>query len=277
LAAQSGAERDAAEEAAAKARERFVIEESKVKALRDRLYNDVETLLAKATSSSSPAVAEYSLDTLRKARLMVVASNSPEELTQAEYLVERVRGRLNRAMTMVPPGQFWNMLGILAWSFLFFVACLPLAVSFLYPEDTIRFVNLTFRREAIPFLAAFGWGGIGGVIGVFYNMTYFVQQRDYDPAYNLDYIVRPIKGFIVGGILMLISAFGSGAFGAPNGTGSNPMAFGLVYLIAVLGGFKQEVIFDWFDAILKAALRTASVRPTSPPDTATSTTPPKSS
>ena len=35
---------------------------------------------------------------------------------------------------------------------------------------------------------------------------------------------------------------------------------------AVLGGFKQEIIFDYFDAILKAALRTTSVKPTAPQD-----------
>lgn len=261
-AAQIVADRDAADAAAEKARDKFVIDESKIKALRDQLYDDMEGLFKAATQVSSPAISAYALDTLKKARMLIVAGASPDDLAQAELLIERVRTKLNRSDTLLPPGELWHIVGILAWNLIVFLCSLPLAVTFLYTGDKLQIVNLTFGRESIPFLASFGWGAIGGVIGVLYNMTWFVQQRDYDPAYNLDYIVRPIKGFIVGGILMLAFAFVGGNLGlASLSSGqSNPLSFGAVYLISALGGFKQEVIFDWFDAVLKAALRTASAK-----------------
>jgi len=261
-AAQIVADRDAATVADNKAHEVFMIDDSKVKALRDQLYDELEGLFKAATQINSPAVSAYALDTLKKARLLIVSGGKPEDLAQAEYLIERVRTKLNRSDKLLPDGELRNILFIVAWTLLVLVFSLPLAVSFLYAGDKIQFVNLTFGRDAIPFLAAFGWGAVGGVIGVIYNLTWFVQMRDYDPAYNLDYFMRPVKGFIVGGILMLVFAFGGGSMGlvSTSGAQTNPLAFGLVYLIAVLGGFKQEVIFDWFDAVLKAALRTTTAK-----------------
>lgn len=261
-AAQIVADRDAADAAAKKAQDRFVIDDSKIKALRDQLYDELEGLFKAATQVNSPAISAYALDTLKKARTLIVAGATPDDLAQAELLIERVRTKLNRSDTLVPEGELPHIIGIIVWTLAVFVLSLPLAVSFLYAGDKFQVVNLVFGREAIPFLASFGWGAIGGVIGVIYNMTWFVQMRDYDPAYNLDYIMRPVKGFIVGGILMLIFAFGGGSMGliGTSGAQANPLAFGLVYLLAVLGGFKQEVIFDWFDAVLKAALRTTTAK-----------------
>ena len=255
-------EREAAEQAK-KEKELAPVNEEEVKKLRQTLYDSIQVLYNEVAEClrDTPLIREQCFTWLKEARLLILNGKTAGDVSTAENLIAKVSAKLKRTGEPIPKEEVRNVVLILIWTFAFLLFCLPMAVSFLYENSTVPFVNLKLSANIIPFFAAFGWGGIGGVIGTLYNMVYFIQQREYDPAYNLDYVVRPLKGLIAGGILILIFTFGS-TFAPVSGQGGATASgdYRLAYLIAVLGGFKQEVIFDWFDAILKAALRTTATK-----------------
>ena len=202
---------------------------------------------------------------MKKARLALLTSSTAEDLSQAEYYIEEVRSKLSRSQDPIPAGEKMNVVLLLLWSVAFWVLCLPLALlPWFAPTGQIANWNFKIPIELIPLLATVGWGGTGGVIGTLYNMTWFVQMREYDPAYNLDYFLRPIKGFIAGGVMMLIFTAGIATLNGPQaalGTDKASLGFALVYLGAALAGFKQEYVYEWFDSILKVFFRTPPSTP----------------
>jgi len=267
LAAQLSAERTVLAAPAPAAGNALGPDDERVKELRDRLVKDIDDLYQKTieTVGDSPAVVAYCLDLLKKARLALLTGSTAEDLSQAEYYIEEVRSKLSRSQDPIPAGEKKNVVGLLLWSVGFWVLCLPLALlPWFAPTGQIAYWNIRIPIELIPLLATVGWGGTGGVIGTLYNMTWFVQMREYDPAYNLDYFLRPIKGFIAGGVMMLIFTAGIATLNGPQATlGSDKasLGFALVYLGAALAGFKQEYVYEWFDSILKVFFRTPPSTP----------------
>ena len=55
-------------------------------------------------------------------------------------------------------------------------------------------------------LRAVGWGMIGGGFGGLFNLPWFIQFREYDPAYALNYLMRPFVGALLGAMLAMSSA-----------------------------------------------------------------------
>lgn len=262
LAAQLSTERTAPIAPSPTAKNALNADDERVKALRDRLITDIDDLYQKTidTVGDSPGVVAYCLDLLKKARLALLTGSTADDLSQAEFYVEEVRSKLSRSQDPIPHGERWNVAGLLLWTIGFWVLCLPLALlPWFAPTGQISNWSLKIPIEMIPLLATVGWGGTGGVIGVLYNITWFVQMREYDPAYNLDYFLRPIKGFIAGGVMMLIFTAGIATLNGPQatlGADKASLGFALVYLGAALAGFKQEYVYEWFDSILKVFFRT---------------------
>jgi hypothetical protein len=267
LAAQLSADRLAPAVPGPTANNGAPVDDALVKELRDRLLKEIEELYQKTivTVGDSPAVVAYCLDLLKKARLALLTGSTAEDLSQAEFYVEEVRSKLSRSQDPIPPGEMLNVAGLLVWSVGFWILCLPLALlPWFAPTGQIAMWNIKIPVEMIPLLATVGWGGTGGVIGTLYNMTWFVQMREYDPAYNLDYFLRPIKGFIAGGVMMLIFTAGISTLNGPQaalGSDKASLGFAMVYLGAALAGFKQEYVYEWFDSILKVFFRTPPATP----------------
>ena len=267
LAAQLSAERIAPAVPALAVKNAITVDDGRVKELRDRLIKDIDELYQKTveTVGDSPGVVAYCLDLLKKARLALLTGSTAEDLSQAEFYIEEVRSKLSRSQDPIPAGEKKNVVGLLLWTVSFWVLCLPLALlPWFAPTGQIAYWNLRIPIELIPLLATVGWGGTGGVIGTLYNMTWFVQMREYDPAYNLDYFLRPIKGFIAGGVMMLIFTAGIATLNGPQaalGADKASLGFALVYLGAALAGFKQEYVYEWFDSILKVFFRTPPSTP----------------
>jgi hypothetical protein len=267
LAAQLSADRLAPAVPGPTANNGAPVDDALVKELRDRLLKEIEELYQKTivTVGDSPAVVAYCLDLLKKARLALLTGSTAEDLSQAEFYVEEVQSKLSRSQDPIPPGEMLNVAGLLVWSVGFWILCLPLALlPWFAPTGQIAMWNIKIPVEMIPLLATVGWGGTGGVIGTLYNMTWFVQMREYDPAYNLDYFLRPIKGFIAGGVMMLIFTAGISTLNGPQaalGSDKASLGFAMVYLGAALAGFKQEYVYEWFDSILKVFFRTPPATP----------------
>jgi hypothetical protein len=183
---------------------------------------------------------------------------------RAEYCLESVDVRLKRSMRSMQLSRspvIWLLwiwqLGALA------VFGLVIAVSYI---PALTLFGVPVASELLTLIRAIGWGGIGGVIGAFYNLPWFIQYRAYDPAYNTNYFVRPLLGVLIGAVLFLLSQAGVIAGNAflpalPGSSGTTQIPIGSIflYLFAVLAGFKQEYVLEFLDNILKALFRIPSL------------------
>jgi hypothetical protein len=77
-----------------------------------------------------------------------------------------------------------------------------------------------------------------------------VQRREYDPAYAMHYFARPILGTLLGALLFVISQAGILAGNLIIGDFKAGPIF--LYVFAVLAGFKQEYVGEFFDNLMKA-------------------------
>jgi hypothetical protein len=221
----------------------------------DRLYRRVADKV-----TESPAVADYCLENLRLARVGYL-KGEVGTVAEAEYRVERVRAKLERMEKSDEATTRPKMYLLLAWQFILLFIFGAMVVS----TRTAIFLGVILPQlsealyvdpAAARAMAALGWGGVGGVVGSLYNLPWFVQFREYDPGYNMSYVVGPIKGALLGGIIFLI--FGAGLLAATAATATpstlesnNAMTY-LVYLAACLGGYKQEYVYERMDRLLRA-------------------------
>lgn len=214
-----------------------------------QLYNEVNDRL-----SDSPTVGDYCMKTLMLAREAYIK----EDYATAEYYIETVDAKLHRSSISMQASRSPKILLLYFWEFfMLFVSAVLIAVTYV---ANLSLLGLAVAPEFGILLRAIGWGGVGGVIGALYNLPWFIQFREYDPAYNMNYFVRPLQGFLIGGVLFLLSQAGilagSGVLpGLPTAPGQVPIGPVFLYILSALAGFKQEYVWEFFDNILKAIFR----------------------
>ena len=214
----------------------------------DGLYKQVATEF-----SSPPEKAERALSMLREARQTLL--ETPEEYVTAEYRTLQVRAMLDRTRESRKQSQIYGprILGYqLSWIVLFLLGLVfgtPLAgwVSFLgnMPQASLN--------EIFPVWNSMMWGGIGGVIGALYHLWWHISDRqDFDRNYLMWYWVQPVMGMVLGGIVFLILAGGFLVLQV-NLTDDNASTAArlLPYLTAVLGGFRQNFVYEQFDRLIR--------------------------
>ena len=159
-----------------------------------QLYQDVTTLLA-----DSPSVGDYCIKLLLEARQAYLR----QDYATAEFYVETVEAKLQRSARSAEIAGSPKMFFLWVWELAVLVASAAL-VTTTYVGG-LTFFGMPLAPEFIILVRVVGWGGIGGVIGALYNMPWFFQYREYDPAYNANYFARPLMGLIIGGILFLMA------------------------------------------------------------------------
>ncbi len=222
------------------------VEEARFSALAERvtrLYGDVKLDLR-----DSPKSAEFCMGLLLQARQAIETRNFPV----AENCIERVDIKLKLSAKSMQAARGLGMIGLWLWQ----LAMLALGAGLVLLTYVINLTlfGLPVAPQANILVRALGWGIIGGVLGALYNITWFIQFREYDPAYTMDYFARPFKGMIVGGVLFVISEAGiiAGNVTLPNNIQLGPI---FLYAIAALAGFKQEYVTEFFDSLLKSVFR----------------------
>ncbi len=215
------------------------------------LYDEVSTQL-----SDSPTVADWCMKVLLLARQSLL----DVDYAASEYYVQQVDAKLKRNRRSMEAAGSGAMKLLWAWQFVMLLVCGALVIIAFIPALTL--FGLPIASELIVLIRAVAWGGIGGVIGSFYNMPWFTRHREYDPAHNLSYFARPLQGMLLGAILFLISQAGilAGNVVIPPLPGSNSpdsIALGpiFLYVFAIFAGFKEEYVFEFFDNILRAVFR----------------------
>ncbi len=188
-------------------------------------------------------------------------------IAQAEYEIEMARARLRRATASARSARR-NAWWILTWGFLWgmvFVALLVMLDS-TYAEDIIGFLNLRSRYiDPEVLLPAMVWGGVGGVVAVWYSLFKHVSLRDFDSSYNISYVGKPFFGLVLGAtvymvIHLMIVSLGIWPAGLAEGIGeSNASAIApwIIYLLAWASGFKENRIFGVVDQAMKRLFSTS--------------------
>jgi hypothetical protein len=208
------------------------------------LYEQVTT-----TYSSPPANAERAMGLLREAR--AVLTERPEDYSSAEFRVAEVRAMLGRTANSRQSGRYYGpriFFYELGWLALF-------AVGLTFGgwlANWIGWLSGSSVSGAVPTWNVMMWGGVGGVVGAMYHLWWHITDRqDFDPQYLMWYMVQPVMGVVLGGIIYLILATGFLVLEVNlSGQNAGTAARLLPYLAAVLGGFRQNFVYEQIDRVI---------------------------
>jgi hypothetical protein len=207
--------------------------------------------------SVNKTITDWTHNMLAEARAILLA-REVDKLPRAEWLIEQVRARLDRACESRDQANRYSV-PILVWGVIWFV----LFVYFIF--NPMLLLNLiTFGDASDPllnarvFLQSLFFGGIGGVAAVFYHLFKYMRARSFDSQYVLSYFGKPLMGMITGSIVYLMF-FGARFIGVSLFSSATPdsniegLRF-IIYLVAIYAGFKENAVFDLLNRLIKAIL-----------------------
>jgi hypothetical protein len=226
----------------------------------DELNQEIDAqydrILRENVSVSKP-ITDWAQSLLAEARVIVLA-REVDKLPIAEWNVEQVRARLDRAYESQEQARRYSV-PILIWGFAWFLLFVYLIFD---PTLVLQLLTVNTLPDALLdpqiFLQALFFGGIGGVAAVFYHLFKYMRARSFDSQYVLSYFGKPINGMIVGSIVYL-SVFGARFVGLAVFQGQQPTTdiAGLrliLYVLAISAGFKENLAFDLLNRTVKAVL-----------------------
>jgi len=211
----------------------------------DELYKQVATKF-----SSPPANADRMLTLLTEARQILI--ESPENYVAVESRMMQVQVTMSRTTESRSQAARYGprILGYeVLWLALFLsglVFAAPLAEFF---TRSGAMTGAT-ANDMFPFWNTLMWGGIGGIIGALYALWWHVSdQQDFERQYLMWYLVQPIMGTVLGGIVFLLLT-GGFLLLQVKPSDANAGARLIPYLVAVLAGFRQNFIYGQFDRLI---------------------------
>jgi hypothetical protein len=229
-----------------------------------------ERILREDASISKP-ITDWAHNMLAEARAIVL-SRQIDKLPKAEWNIEQVRARLDRAYESRKNARRYSV-PILLWGFTWFVVFVYLIFN---PNLILFLLNIGNFQDALLnpqiFLQALFFGGIGGVAAVFYHLFKYMRARSFDSQFVLSYFGKPIMGMIVGSITYL-TLYGARFVGLAVFQGQQPDADAeglrlIIYVVAIATGFKENLAFDLLNRTIKAVLgsedREEEEKPTEP-------------
>jgi hypothetical protein len=229
------------------------------------LLNEIDTLVVEAAQILSVDKGlDEALNLLREAR--DISIERPRQFDQAEYRVAKARAMLERKQNI----SRWSLIygyPVLLYDVVWFLLLLG---SLLFDRSLAVFIaNVTgatpasFSMEYIfPLWNTMAWGGIGGVVGSLYSLYWHAAvEQDFDKQYLMWYIVQPIMGIILGGIVYLIIASGLysvqvlagqvGTFEQAAQAMANPAVKAFHSVVACVSGFRQRFVYEMLDRVVQ--------------------------
>lgn len=175
-----------------------------------------------------------------------------EYIEEADCLLSEVEHRLNfiqRVKKMTRTTAPWLLVYELAW-----LVVLVLVFRFLFFSSSFLnnsvIGNLTIQLDQL-FLSMI-WGGVGGVVGgLFALWRHVADLQDFDKQYSIWYITSPILGLPLGAFIFLVIQAGFFTLTAGSPVGQTISSALIIYVLAWIGGFKQNVVFDLTRRILE--------------------------
>lgn len=215
----------------------------------DELYKVIVAEL-----STREKLAEKALSFLQEARDTLL--EDPRNYDVAELKVHQARAILQRVRDSRTWGSTYGLRLLayeLAWlavllAMLIFEKPIALGLSSLWQfTGTVTGMTMLF-----PMWTTMLWGGIGGVVGALYSLHWHVSVlQDFDKNHWMYYVVHPIMGIILGGIIYLIASAGFLAMGADVTRLNEEHLRWLPALIACLAGFRQKFAYELLDRIME--------------------------
>ena len=215
----------------------------------DELYQQISTDFA-----SPPDNSEQMLKMLREARQTLI--ENPEEYVNAEYRMREVKAMLDAhaqepACTGTATGIGFLLLYEVGWAVVL-LAGLVMAAPLTAGLNRLGSISGATAANIYPFWSTMMWGGIGGVIGALYMLWWHVSSlQDFDGQYSMWYLVQPLMGMVLGGIMFLVLA---GGFLVVQVDLTNPQTATAVrllpYLVAVMAGFRQNWVYEQLDRLM---------------------------
>ncbi|MFQ5613964.1 MAG: hypothetical protein ACE5H9_17720 [Anaerolineae bacterium] len=254
-----------AEQRAEKLKDQRVLEQfNQVYAAIDEQYQRI----LDRNASVSKEITDWAHNLLAEARYIIL-EYQVEHLARAEWNIEQVRARLDRAEESQRRRIYAYIISI--WGLAWFAAF----VAFIFRVDLLsQFLQSSTTKGLLDpdvFLTTLFFGGIGGVTAVFYHLHYYVSKRTYDISYNLSYIAKPFMGMILGTLVYIIVFGLMGTFGIrPAGalgqiveggtelTASSKAVTLFVWALALASGFKENLAFELLERIMKVIFRRQS-------------------
>ena len=210
---------------------------------------------------------EQALSLLREAR--DISIETPRQFDEAEYRVARVRAMLERKKNSGRWSVAYGypvLLYDLAWFLLLLGSLLfdhSLAVYVANMTGTTFADMASLSMEQIfPLWNTMAWGGIGGVVGSLYSLYWHAAvEQDFDKQYLMWYIVQPIMGVILGGIVYLVIAAGfisiqvlaaqAPTVGEAAQAMANPAVKAFHSVVACVAGFRQRFVYEMLDRVVQ--------------------------
>jgi hypothetical protein len=219
----------------------------------DRVYDQILS-----TVGENEGIATECFNQVLQARDIILRQDMAM-VPQAEYYIAQVRARLKRAIES-EAGAKKNAWWITTWGFVW--AAVFLGVLFLLNHDWFRQAILPSTAgnpslDTETFLLSMVWGGIGGVVAIWYSLFKHVALRDFDTQYNLSYVGKPFLGLVLGAtvymlfhLMLNLRILPTGLLEG-NGTALSAVTPWIIYPIAWASGFKENRIFDLVDRVIK--------------------------
>jgi hypothetical protein len=221
----------------------------------DRLYEQVRSEVG-----ASKEISTWCFNLLLQAKDIVLRYDVAR-LSKAEYNLEQVRARLERAaesQSWARKHAWWITGWGFFWGVIFLGSLVVLSLGWLGQIAPQTSARQAYVDPAI-FLQAMVWGGIGGVVAIWYSLFKHVSNRDFDIQYGLSYVTKPFFGLILGGtvymvVQLLILSLGISPLLLPEGLANSTIAPWLIYLMAWVCGFNEARIFGLVDGVMKRTL-----------------------
>ncbi|MCS7286837.1 MAG: hypothetical protein RMK30_07805 [Anaerolineae bacterium] len=223
----------------------------------DELYKIIVAEL-----STREKLAEKALSLLQEARDTLL--EDPRNYDVAELKVHQARTILQRVRDSRTWGSTYGVRLLayeLAWlavllALLIFEKPIAVGLSSLWQVTS----TITGMTMLFPMWTTMLWGGIGGVVGALYSLHWHVSVlQDFDKNHWMYYVVHPIMGIILGGIIYLIASAGFLAMGADVTRLNEEQLRWLPALIACLAGFRQKFAYELLDRIMEVLGRKPEV------------------
>ncbi len=201
------------------------------------------------------------LNLLEQAQNLVSQGSSYYE--EAERLLSEVeyhlafRERMVRASRRVGiPLFFYEVIWftILVW--------MLIQINTVPTYEIIRNSSPITEVNLVHLLSGLIWGGLGGVVGALYALwKHIAKEQDFDPQYALWYLTNPVLGVMLGGFIFLVIQAGFFSLTAGVEPGLNIRSAFVIYVLAWICGFKQNVVYE----IVRRILDVFRVETPSPP------------
>lgn len=188
------------------------------------------------------------LELVRQARNEIMAGK--DHFEEADRLLSEVEFRIDFYRRMVKSARRiggW----LLAYEVLWLIG-LGVCVALLNLTQAKPSLQTVFTTvDVSQFLNSLVWGGLGGVVGALYALwKHVADDQDFDSQYAMWYITNPVLGVALGAFVFLIIQAGFFSLTAGANAGQTIQSAAVIYVLAWICGFKQNVVYEIVRRIL---------------------------